>query len=139
MGKLKVIQSRNDFFKPTFLPKNEWTNSTLVLWNLRSACFCSFFGRNWSHKKDISKLTDLYKDYILVLHFECRTWNSNLNLKCLKNVKSKGQSIASVQNRIVPIFWDSNENSCMQWHFEWERGKNWKNLSLCSLLLCTVM
>ena len=39
-------QSRNDFFKPTFLPKNKQTNSTLPLWNLRSTCFCLFFGRN---------------------------------------------------------------------------------------------
>ena len=29
--KLKVRQSRNDFFKPTFLSKNERTNSTLLL------------------------------------------------------------------------------------------------------------
>ena len=56
---LKVRQSRNDFFKPTFLPKNERTNSTLLLWNLRLTCFHSFFGRNWRHQKDISKLTDL--------------------------------------------------------------------------------
>ena len=28
---LKVRQSRNDFFKPTFPPKNERTNSTLLL------------------------------------------------------------------------------------------------------------
>ena len=27
---LKVRQSRNDFFKPTILPKNEQTNSTLL-------------------------------------------------------------------------------------------------------------
>ena len=24
-------------------------------------CFCSFFGRNWRHQKDILKLTDLYR------------------------------------------------------------------------------
>ena len=28
---LKVRQIQNDFFKPTFLPKNEQTNSTLLL------------------------------------------------------------------------------------------------------------
>ena len=55
----KMFQSRTDFFKPTFLPKNERTNSTLLLWYLRSTCFCSFFGRNWRQQKDISKLTDL--------------------------------------------------------------------------------
>ena len=47
---LKVRQIRNDFFKLTFLPKKERTNST---------CFCSFFGRKWRHQKNISKLTDL--------------------------------------------------------------------------------
>ena len=56
---LKVWQSRNDFFKLTFLPKNEQTNSTLLLWYLRSTCFCSYFGGNWRHQKDISKLIDL--------------------------------------------------------------------------------
>ena len=48
---LKVRQSRNDFFKPTFLPKNEQMNSTLLLWYLRSTCFRSFFGRNWRQQK----------------------------------------------------------------------------------------
>ena len=33
------------FFKPTFPPKNEQTNSTLLLWNLRLTCFRSFFLR----------------------------------------------------------------------------------------------
>ena len=51
---LKVKQSRNEFFKPTFLPKIEGTN-----WYLKSTCFCSFFGRNLSHQKDISKLSNL--------------------------------------------------------------------------------
>ena len=41
--KLKVRQSQNYFFKPTFLPKNKWTNSTLLKWYLRSTCFRSFF------------------------------------------------------------------------------------------------
>ena len=39
---LKVRQSQSDFFKATFLPKNEWTNLTLLLWYLRSACFVCF-------------------------------------------------------------------------------------------------
>ena len=56
---LKVRQSRNDFFKPTLPPKNERRNSTLLLWKLRLTCFRSFFGGNWRHQKDISKLTDL--------------------------------------------------------------------------------
>ena len=40
---LKVRQSRNDFFKPTILPKNERTNSTLLLCYLMSTCFRLFF------------------------------------------------------------------------------------------------
>ena len=36
---LKVRQIRNDFFKPTFLPKNEQTNSTLLLVDLFSFVF----------------------------------------------------------------------------------------------------
>ena len=32
LHQLKVRQSRNDFFKLTILPKNEQTNSTLLLW-----------------------------------------------------------------------------------------------------------
>ena len=35
--------------------KNSWS----LLWYLRLTCFCSFFGRNWRHQKDSSKLTDL--------------------------------------------------------------------------------
>ena len=31
---VKVRQSRNNLFKPTFPPKNERTNSTLLQWNL---------------------------------------------------------------------------------------------------------
>ena len=44
---LKVRQIRNDFFKPKFLPKNEQTNSTLLLVVLK----CLFFGRKWRHQK----------------------------------------------------------------------------------------
>ena len=33
---LKVRQMQKDFFKPTFLPKNKWTNSTLLLVDLFS-------------------------------------------------------------------------------------------------------
>ena len=54
---INVRQNRNDFFKPTFPPKNEQTNSMLLLWDL----FCLFFGGNWRHQKYISKLTDLYQ------------------------------------------------------------------------------
>ena len=48
---IKVRQSRNDFFQTDVSSKNEWTNSTLLLWNLRSTCFRSFFGRNIGWKK----------------------------------------------------------------------------------------
>ena len=37
---IKVRQIRNDFFKPTFLPKNERTNSTLLLVDLFLFVFC---------------------------------------------------------------------------------------------------
>ena len=48
------------FFKPTFPPINDQTNSTLLLWNLRPTFFRSFLKRNWRNQKDISKLTDLF-------------------------------------------------------------------------------
>ena len=63
---LKVRQSWNDFFKPTFPPKNEQRNSTLLLWNLRLTCFRSFFGGNWRQQKDISKLSDLWIYSLLI-------------------------------------------------------------------------
>ena len=44
-----------------FLPKNEQINLTLLLWYLMLTCFRSFFGKNWCHQKDISKLTDLWQ------------------------------------------------------------------------------
>ena len=50
---LKVRLIPNDFSRrPTLLPKNKQTNSTLLPVDL----FCSFFGRNLRH---ITKLTDL--------------------------------------------------------------------------------
>ena len=39
---VKVRQSQNDFFKPTFLPKNERMNSTKLLWYHRLTCFHFF-------------------------------------------------------------------------------------------------
>ena len=54
---LKVRQIRNDFFKPTFLPKNERTNSTLLLVDLFSLVFWKkvktpkrYFEINWPLK-----------------------------------------------------------------------------------------
>ena len=49
---LWVRQSRNNFFKPTFTPKNEQANSTLLLWNLRLICF-HLFGGNWTTKRHV--------------------------------------------------------------------------------------
>ena len=48
------------FWGHRFLPKNRRTNSTLLLWYLRSTCFPSFFGGNRQPQKTFSKLTDLY-------------------------------------------------------------------------------
>ena len=70
-AQLKARQSQIDFFKPTLLPKNERTNSTLLLWNLRLAFFGSFFRRSWRHQKNISKLTYLQ-------HQQWTTFLSNL-------------------------------------------------------------
>ena len=56
---IKVSKTRKQIVKPWILPKNERMNLTLLLWYLRLTCFRSFFGRNWRHQKDISKLTDL--------------------------------------------------------------------------------
>ena len=47
------------FFQADVSSKKERINSTLLLWNLRSTCFCSFFGKNWRNQKNISKLPDL--------------------------------------------------------------------------------
>ena len=47
---LKVRQSRNDFFKLVFLPKNERTNSTLLLWYFRltkNSYLVNFSGFQW--------------------------------------------------------------------------------------------
>ena len=48
---LKDRQSQNDFIKPKFLPKNERRNSTLLLWYLRSTCYCSFFWKKFKIPK----------------------------------------------------------------------------------------
>ena len=50
--RLKVRQSREHFFKPTFPPKNKQTNSTLLLWNRRSTCFHMFFGEKIEDTKN---------------------------------------------------------------------------------------
>ena len=39
-----------------FFQKNERTNSTLLLWYLRSTCFRLFFGRIWRQQKDIFEI-----------------------------------------------------------------------------------
>ena len=79
---LKVKQSRKEFFKATFPPKNKWMHSTLLLWNLRLTCFHSFFGGNWRHQKDISKLTDLNRDLTLQIYYvdRCQIFQVNYNV-----------------------------------------------------------
>ena len=60
-SKLKVRQVRNDFFKPTFLPKNEWTNSTLILVDLSSFVFLKKVKTQKRHFKIKWQLGDLLK------------------------------------------------------------------------------
>ena len=57
---LKVRQSRNNFSSQRFLQK---TNEQILLHYYETwgrLVFVRFFGGNWRHQKDISKLTDLY-------------------------------------------------------------------------------
>ena len=42
---VKVSKSQKGIMVSSILPKNKWKVSALVLWYLRSNCFCSFFGR----------------------------------------------------------------------------------------------
>ena len=46
-----MISSTRRFLQKT----NKW-----IQFYYYETCFCSFFGGNWRHQKDISKLTDLY-------------------------------------------------------------------------------
>jgi hypothetical protein len=55
ISELKVSQIRNDFFKPTFLPKNERTNPPLLLVDL----FLFVFWKKVKTPKRHSKLNDL--------------------------------------------------------------------------------
>ena len=71
---LKVRQIRNDYFKPTFLPKKELTNSTLLLVHL----FLFVFWKKLKTPKDISKLTDLY----LQFNMQYTLWNGVFWLSC---------------------------------------------------------
>ena len=101
---LKVRQSRNDFFKPTILPLIERTNSTLLLWYIRSTYFCSCFGRNWRHQKkhfeinwplvNREKLTEFMNElpwYVRATHTNmylhvCNTkWFPFCNDSCIKS------------------------------------------------------
>ena len=52
---VKVREIRNDLFKPTFLPKNQQRNSTLLLVDF----FSFVFWKKVKTPKDISKLIDL--------------------------------------------------------------------------------
>ena len=109
---LKIRQSRNDFFKLTFLPKNEQTNSTLLIWYLRSTCFCSFFGRNCrhqnQHQNDISKLTDLKIVINYHLHRKWQEWKTF----CLFIAFSVPSYIYSVMSRTLFVLY-------CQHHSDW--------------------
>ena len=50
------------FFKVILFPNKERKYLTLLLWYLKTKCFCSFFGRldDTYYQKDISKSIDLY-------------------------------------------------------------------------------
>ena len=56
---LKVRQSQNDFFKPTFPPKKRTNEFYFTTMKPQVDLFSFFFGGNWRHQQDISKLTDL--------------------------------------------------------------------------------
>ena len=62
---LKVRQIWNDFFKPTFLPKNEQTNSTLLLVDM----FSFVSSKKVKTPKRHFKLIDLYKHATLTVLF----------------------------------------------------------------------
>ena len=94
----KVIQSRNDFSKPMFLPKNEQMNSTLLQWNLRSACFCSFF---WKKLKTPKR------------HFEIN-WPLVIPASCARLNESKYTSDTSEPTRTTRSFFDLIWGP---WHF----------------------
>ena len=52
-GLVKVRQSRNGFFKPTILPKNEQTNSVFLPNSTKNEFVHSFFGRIRGYQKII--------------------------------------------------------------------------------------
>ena len=91
-----------------FLPKNEWTNSTLLVWHLRLTSFRSFFGRNWRYQKDISKLTDLY----LAL-FSSPSCYQSPKLNGLTGAHLQAASLAHQQSLFAPppSPWNWNHNS----------------------------
>ena len=51
LSKLKVRQTRNNFFKPTFLPKNERKQVNMKFHSSKVEFLCSFLGRNVGLKK----------------------------------------------------------------------------------------
>ena len=76
---IKVRQSQNDFFKPTFLPKFDFTTMIPPQIDL----FSFVFWKKLKTPKDISKLTDLY----LQFNMQYTLWNGVFWLLC------KGQEI----------------------------------------------
>ena len=48
-----------------------WTEfGYLLLWHLKSTCFCLFFGENRRHQKTITKLSDLYSKHWLHIRLQ---------------------------------------------------------------------
>ena len=78
---LKVRQIQNDFFKSTFLPKNERINLTLLhsCWLVRS-----FFGKKWRHQKRHFEINWPLYPNIFEAHFD---EIHNINLFLCRNFK----------------------------------------------------
>ena len=69
---IKVRKTRNDFFKWTFPPKNKQTNSTLLLWNLRSTSFCSFL-------EEIEDTNKSFRNYLTFSDYQFCLIKENYN------------------------------------------------------------
>ena len=61
---LKVRQSLMIFFKPKFLPRHNWTNSTLLLWSLRLTCFRLFWKKLKTAKRHYKISWHYFVEYI---------------------------------------------------------------------------
>ena len=61
---LKIRNSQNDFLNLTFPPKKEWTNSTLLIWNLKLTWAESAWDNPFLNRKIF-----LFHYQIFILHF----------------------------------------------------------------------